>query len=170
MNAKVPLAPPSSGEHLDRDIQGGRDLRAFVGPNGDAFLNWGTSRWKNRCWAGFFLPIPWFLYRKMYGCAALVVLLPTAIAMVTHWTPLLRATGFGIMTLGLQGRTLYRAHARRTIAVIRSIATDEAEAQTLIARAGGVSVPGAVIGAVITVAIATAPFLTGWVAQRVLQP
>ncbi len=53
-----------------------KDLRLFVGPNFDAFAhvlaNAKKSWWGAICWSGFFFPVPWFLYRKMYGIAAFI--------------------------------------------------------------------------------------------------
>ena len=94
------------------------------------------------CWPGFLFPQAWFLYRKMYGWAALASAGPLVVVFVPHlslltWLPALP---------GLFGLKLYFAAAERTTRALRASAPEAAEA--LIARAGGVSRVGAGVGLV----------------------
>lgn len=92
------------------------------------------------------LPGPWLLYRKMYGLAALVVLLPVLLSLMRLPSALVSATGAAPMILGAFGKRLYLRNARRAIASIRAAAPDERRARAAIAEAGGVSIAGAVFG------------------------
>jgi hypothetical protein len=123
------------------------DMAAFVARNRtrimpvyDALVS--GQRVAPFCWPGLLAPQAWFLYRKMYVWAALVSAGPLLLAYIPQ---------FGWMTwggalIGAFGLRLYLTYARRTIAQIRETAADEAEAQALILRAGGVSRIGAIIG------------------------
>jgi hypothetical protein len=95
------------------------------------------------CWPGFVFPQAWFLYRKMYGWAALASAGPLVVVYLPHlgflsWLPAVP---------GLFGLKLYFAAAERTVRALRAEAP-EAEAPALIARAGGVSRIGAAVGLV----------------------
>ena len=74
--ADASLIPPSADELLRRS-----DLGLFVGPNVEKFVSvFGSTgvrrRRRGTCWPGFFFPLAWFMYRKMYGWAALACALP----------------------------------------------------------------------------------------------
>jgi hypothetical protein len=128
------------------------DLRLFAGRNAQAFLDaYGAGRtgWRGQCWAGFFFPQVWFLYRKLYGMAAFTVFWPIAWAFVhipSSW-------GHGLSMvpsiLGLQGRLLYVTKAKKVITQIRKGASSEEDAKTSIEAAGGVSIAGAVFGSLL---------------------
>lgn len=94
------------------------------------------------CWPGFLAPQAWFLYRKMYLWAALVSAGPLLLAYV----PKLAFLNWGASLVGALGLRLYLGGAAATIARIRESAADEGQTRALIARAGGVSRVGAIIG------------------------
>lgn len=94
------------------------------------------------CWPGFLAPQAWFLYRKMYLWAALVSAGPLLLAYV----PKLAFLNWGTSLVGALGLRLYLGGAAATIARIRASAADEGQARALVARAGGVSRIGAIIG------------------------
>ena len=124
------------------------DFALFAGANAGAFAAaWGVRRWRNVCWPGFLVPAAWFLYRKMYGYAALAVLTPV-IANVVHLPGnFARWSNIAFSLLGAFGRPLYRTKARRMIAEIRALSPDAASARQTIAEAGGTSRAGAIFGA-----------------------
>ncbi|MBV9520999.1 MAG: hypothetical protein JO068_23090 [Hyphomicrobiales bacterium] len=126
------------------------DLRLFAGRNAQVFLDVydaGRAGWKgHRCWAGFFFPQVWFLYRKLYGMAAFSIFWPIAWAFVhvpSSWN-----TGIALVPafLGSSGRMLYVTKAKKIIAQIRKGTFSEEDAKESIEAAGGVSIAGAVLG------------------------
>jgi hypothetical protein len=94
------------------------------------------------CWPGLIAPQAWFLYRKMYLWAALVSAGPLLFAYV----PGLGYLDWGASLFGAMGLKFYFSGAEAAIARIRASAAGEEEARALIARAGGVSWTGAVVG------------------------
>ncbi len=95
------------------------------------------------CWPGLIAPQAWFLYRKMYLWAALVSAGPLLIA----YFPGLAYLDWGASLIGALGaEVLFRRRRGGDRRASAPRAADEDEARALIARAGGVSAPGAVIG------------------------
>ncbi|WP_158814958.1 DUF2628 domain-containing protein [Methylocapsa sp. S129] len=156
--AELANAPAPVDEALSRATAREADLRLFAGANADVFVKMSKARETGSaggnavCWPGFLFPAAWFLYRKMYGYAAITILLPVLASLVHVPGEITRWIGFGFAFLGAFGNRLYLARARKMIAEIRAAATDEANARETIARAGGVSVAGAVIGALLIAA------------------
>jgi len=166
--ADADLIPLSADELLRRS-----DLALFVGPNVEKFISVLRSAGGRRgggwaCWPGFFFPLAWLMYRKMYGWAALACALPIFAAILNFgpFKPVL----VGLPTLiGLAGRRIYVAGAQRTVARVRAylLGRPEEDLRETLARAGGVSVAGAIVGGAIilcTVATAAHPFANGFVA------
>jgi hypothetical protein len=166
--ADASLIPSSADELLRRS-----DLALFVGPNVEKFVSVFGSAGKRRigrwaCWPGFFFPLAWFMYRKMYGWAALACALPI-FASVMNFGPFKSVLVSLPTVVGLAGRRVYVAGARRTIARVRASLSGrpEEELRETLARAGGVSVPGAIVGGAIVLcalAIVLHPFANGFVA------
>lgn len=108
-------------------------------------------------WAAFVLTIPWLFYRKMYLGGIVLVILPV---LFDHIVPGSLFFGSGLMIAvcaGLYAKSWYLAHALSKIdrATERYSAMDRRLAY--IRRAGGVSKPGAVFGALtqgITISLA----------------
>ena len=97
------------------------DLRLFAGRNAQAFLDaYGAGRtgWRGQCWAEFFLPQVWFLYRKLYGMAAFTVFWPIAWAFVHIPSSWGHGLSTGPRSSGLQGRSLYVTKAKKVITQI----------------------------------------------------
>ena len=122
---------------------GKEDLALYFGPNRAELLALSTSPLWRFCWPGFLFPQAWFLYRKMYGWAALTTAAPT----VAIFAPSFAWTAWAPSILGAFGLRIYFRAAGRAIAEIRADTSDEDEARARIARAGGVSRFGAVVGA-----------------------
>ena len=108
-------------------------------------------------WPAFLLTIPWLFYRKMYLGGIVLVVLPV---LFDHIAPGSLFFGSGLMIAfctGLYAKSWYLTHALGKIdaATKRFPAMDRRLAY--IRHAGGVSVPGAVFGALtqgITVSLA----------------
>ena len=120
------------------------DLALYFGPNRTELSELRTSPLWRFCWPGFLFPQAWFLYRKMYGWAALTTAAPT----VAFYAPSLAWTVWGTSILGAFGLRLYFRVAERDVAAIRAETADEDEARARIVRVGGVSRFGAAVGAV----------------------
>jgi hypothetical protein len=156
--AQNPDAPAPIDEDLARAVRREADLRLFAGVNAEVFVRASTAQETKSlgrnaiCWPGFLFPAAWFLYRKMYGYAAITVVLPVLSGLVHAPEGVTSWIGFGLSLLGAFGKRLYLAKARKIIAEIRAAAPDEASARETIALAGGVSVAGAVIGALLIAA------------------
>jgi hypothetical protein len=160
------VAPPPPPPRTETD-----DLRLFVGPNVGRFEQSLQARgfrrlnWKEVCWPAFFAPIPWFLYRKMYACAAAAAVVPTIAQTAFKWPGLQSAVGVAVSLVALRGHMFYVSHARRVVGEIRRDVADESEARALIARAGGVSIAGAWIGAIIMIALVAAALVARWLGK-----
>jgi uncharacterized protein DUF2628 len=154
------LAPVQEAAHAAPALD---DLALFIGHNAAAFVTSpeaGRARTRGGiCWPGFLLPTPWLLYRKMYGWAAITVLLPVFLSLVHVPSGVLRWIGLGSAILGAFGKRLYLAAARRAIAAIRAGAPDEISARETIARAGGASHAGAAVGVLLIAAFFAFAFL-----------
>jgi hypothetical protein len=129
------------------------DISFFVGPNAAKFLRVYDAQERGYwpvlpCWPGFLVPLPWFLYRKMYllSASSFIAVFTTGL----HASPTARiAAGCVPSVLGIIGRWIYVSAARRKIAEIRDRLSDDGEARAVIGMAGGVSVAGAVLGSLI---------------------
>jgi hypothetical protein len=146
----VPLAAADVG------VQDQSDLILFCGPGSERFLR---KRGLAICWPGFFLPLGWLLYRKMYPHSALVVLAPVLLGLFHAPTGVLRLLGLLVSAFGACGQALYLSRARRMVAEIRRDAPDDAVARETIERAGGTSVAGAVVGVLVTLAFLSFSYL-----------
>ena len=131
------------------------ELTCFIGSNPGRFLpTWEKMRsqaggksyfiWSWN-WPAFFFGFAWFMYRKMYGAAALFFFAPIAVALFTPASGGLAYAG----SVGLLGKMLYLHHARSKIQKIKDRAATPEEAAEKIAGAGGVSVLAGVLGGLI---------------------
>jgi len=129
------------------------DLAQFVGPNADKYLGLydrqkqGKRQGVSWCWGAFFVPLGWLLYRRMTLVAACVLGVAVLLAVLFP-----KFTGGGWVIIPMQCKQWYLLYAQRKIAKINARATSEEERIRLLQKAGGVSIAGAVIGTVITVA------------------
>lgn len=121
-------------------------FKLFAGPGADKFAD-------KICWPGTFFPIVWFFYRKMYVTAAVIVVLPLALAFMFSSSTLSSGLGGGVAAVGAFGHRLYRHYADQLIGRIEAAAPSEDVARSEIMRAGGVSYASGVIGAVLTLAL-----------------
>jgi hypothetical protein len=133
------------------------DLKLFVGRNAEAFLAFYDHQGGGRprffsaiCWPAFFVPVAWYMYRRMYLYAGLIIILGIALGTLLEKLGSGGTVGISIALAGI-AKPAYLAFAKRKIAKAGELATDEVDRLTRIAKAGGVSVMGAVIGTAITV-------------------
>jgi hypothetical protein len=155
--------------HNHLDVPDTAAIAAFAGGRASAFEPAlcrlaGDGARMGVCWPGLLAPLPWFLYRKMYLWAAVVVLTPFAAMVMLREPTLLKYFASATAVLGAAGPCLYVRHARALIAEIRASATSPEDAMARIAQAGGVSIGGAALGVAVTlagVALTFAPRLPG---------
>jgi hypothetical protein len=132
---------------------------AFVGPNADRFLPT-FDKMQERdpglkgivrgwCWPAFFVPLPWLLYRKQWAMAAAVIAVPIVLAYLFHSSRV--SLGLAVAT-AMTGKSVYVMDAARKIRKLCTQERDPIRQRERIAQAGGVSVAGAVLGALIIVA------------------
>ncbi|MHA1565045.1 MAG: DUF2628 domain-containing protein [Alphaproteobacteria bacterium] len=126
------------------------DLALIIGANPGRYMN--RARRHSWHWPAALVPLPWLLYRKMYWeCFALLAIaLPLRIAFPDFITP----TVFPLLILGLSAHALYLNSARRRIRKADRRDLPGARRHRYLARAGGVSWPGAILGTLITASVA----------------
>lgn len=126
------------------------DLAAFVGKNSDKYLAKFRAFRKDGVdsfaatwhWPAFFLSFWWTLYRKMYGWAALVLVL----GCVPY-------VGFlAMIAFGLSANYLYYLHARKKILEATALPASPVERAAALARAGGVNNVVVIVAPVLLVA------------------
>ncbi|MBB4040227.1 hypothetical protein GGR34_001878 [Microvirga flocculans] len=144
---------------------------AFVGPNHEVY---GRTLEKMRakdpalrklaltwCWPAFLITIPWLLYRKLYGWAVGLIGAVIAVELVLPTN-----SGSGTLSvyamLGMMAKSVYVQYAVKRIDKLRSRATSEEELEALVKKAGGVSIPGAVIGAVLFIGFNVLAFMSSF--------
>lgn len=132
-------------------------LRAFFGKSADYYRHkwheWQQGRRISFSVAAFFAGLFWFIYRRMYGLAALIFGLLVVEAELEQWLlPLLspayaqesqgRAVVVGLTlgtVLSATGNWLYLRHARRKITRILRTETSEEAVLRQLRRQGGTS-------------------------------
>ncbi len=133
------------------------DFLRFSGPNGAAFLRAFLRPGAfagGICWPGLFFPIAWFLYRRLYVYAGAAVLLPALASGAGLPRAVTWAVPVAVTAMGAMGRRLYADAARRSIADIRARSADAPAFEAGLRAFGGVSMAGAVLGAVLTLGVA----------------
>jgi hypothetical protein len=128
----------------------------FVGPNAAKFeatrAKMHAGGGKNRMvrswsWPAFLVPQIWLLYRKQWGTALAIIVLPMIFAYLIGSRG---ASGLTIAILmGIWGRSLYVMAAEQKIAKISARGLGAAETRERIRSAGGVSRIAAIIGSII---------------------
>jgi hypothetical protein len=140
------------------------DLKAFFGPNADCYLGAyyasggaynladesdlivGTATrerdpafYRSFLWVGFFFPLCWLLYRKLYLHAAIYLIIPIVLGFLApNWGSSIVDLGMMIFML-VRGKRLYVSHALRRIAKANERGLTEAERRNYMERVGGVS-------------------------------
>ena len=148
------------------------EVRLFLGSNAERFRPaWEGTREKmlagrpaiawSWCWPALVFGFAWFLYRKQWALAAVLLLLPLAIGYFID-TPGGATVGIGIAIAAMAKSIVVQAAVTK-IDRIRAADGDEAA----IARAGGVSVVGGIVGGVlIALFLAAAILFIYYLVQR----
>lgn len=103
------------------------------------------------CWPAFLFTVPWLLYRKLWGVAAVLILVPMlGTYLLGSPVPSIAASLTIQLLFVLFGKSMYIQDAIKRIDRITREESDPVRARERIRRTGGVSVAGAVLGAVIT--------------------
>ncbi len=134
------------------------DLRLYFGPNAGPYVAfWERVQasglpfvWSWNWW-GFLFPVPWLLYRKIWAVGAAVVLLPILLNSMIGFHA---EAGIALATLiAAASKPLVIERAERKIRTISALKLLSQESIERLRRAGGVSRPGAVIGALLMIAV-----------------
>lgn len=143
-NASTPAAPTSGEE----------DLRLYLGDNSDPYITlWDRIRasghpfvWSWNWW-GLLFPVPWLFYRKLWSIGATLVLLPVLLEAMIGF-----GSKAGLVMAALVaaiGKPLVIERAERKIRAVNALDLLSQESIGRLRLAGGVSLPGAVIGALL---------------------
>ena len=147
-------------------------LAAFIGPKNahyysgafHAFARGENVKWN---WSAFFVTFPWMLYRKMWMFALGYLIGLHLLLQVVFMFGQVSASGQFLLSVivffvvtPLFATRLYYAHARSKIGSIKMRASSPEEQQLEVARAGGTSVVGIVVGVLFLVV----PFVGGIIA------
>lgn len=169
--AAAEVLNPSGTPEADAASETDAVFTAFVGPNHELY---GRTLAKMRakdpalrklpltwCWSAFLITIPWLMYRKLYGLAAGLIGGVIAISLIL---PEISSTGTAgsYAVISMFAKTTYVQHALKRIQKLRSRATSEEELETLVKRAGGVSIPGAVIGTILFIGFNVLAFMSSF--------
>jgi Protein of unknown function (DUF2628) len=118
------------------------DLAAFVGPHADSYLSvydkmqqqskaWVAS-WS---WPGFFAPVVWLFYRKLYLYGALCFFIPVAVALLFDMT-----AGAGVaIVIAVSAKAWYVSTGLRRIAEADQLELKGEERRDFLRQVGGVS-------------------------------
>lgn len=130
---------------------GEEDLRLYLGQNAQAFVSY-WERLKDSgypflwswTWWGALFPVPWLFYRKLWSAGAALVLLPILLdALIDFGLNACLALG---LVIGLSGKALVIERAQSKTQDINDLGLVSQDSIDRLRRAGGVSLPGAVIG------------------------
>jgi len=138
------------------------EVASFIGPNPHHFeAAWANTRKKilagrggmavGFCWPAFPFAFAWFLYRRMWLMGAVLLIVPVALAL------LISSPGGSIgisVAMAMFAKSLYAQHVVARIADVRAAGGDAGA----VAEAGGISVLGGAIGALI-IALGAAAFV-----------
>ncbi|MEM7221687.1 MAG: DUF2628 domain-containing protein [Pseudomonadota bacterium] len=131
------------------------DLRIALGPNDEPYMAlWRRAQrarlghYGSWCWWGFLTPLPWLFYRKLWAVGAALVLLPILSQAVLDTGA---KAGFGLMALvGGFGMPMVIERCQRKARRVQALGLPAGEAIERLRKAGGVSLPGAIFGGLLT--------------------
>lgn len=139
-----------------RPAAGEEDLRLYLGENPEPYISlWERIRngghpfvWSWNWW-GVLFPVPWLFYRKLWSVGAALVLLPVLLDAMTGF-----GSKAGLVMAALVaaiGKPLVIERAERKVRAVNALDLLSQESIGRLRLAGGVSLPGAVIGALLMV-------------------
>lgn len=138
-------------------------LDAFIGPNNahyfagafNAFARGENVKWN---WPAFFVTFPWMLHRKMWTYALgyiiglhVIMQLLFMYGRVSYSSQFLLSLIVYFVVTPLFATRLYYAHARSKIGNIKLQTSSAEEQRTEVARVGGTSIAGVVVGVLLLV-------------------
>jgi hypothetical protein len=144
------------------------ELATFIGPNAETYLRAyrlsGASKalappsplsWRlsgaDRLWAGFFFPVPWLFYRKLYGHGS-AALAATLVCALLGSSLASAVVGIAISSLVMRyGKRLYVERALNAVALADQRGLSGGERASYLRRAGGLSTLGLVVGLLLLV-------------------
>ncbi len=137
-----------------RPAAGEEDLRLYLGENSEPYIAlWERIRasghpfiWSWNWWAALF-PIPWLFYRKLWATGAALVLLPVLLDAMIGF-----GSKAGLVMAALVaaiGKPLVIERAERKVRTVNALDLLSQQSIGRLRLAGGVSLPGAVIGALL---------------------
>jgi len=137
---------------------GEADLRLYLGPNADSYVHYrDRARAGSRPflwhwnWWGFLFPVPWLFYRKLWAVGVALVLLPVLLDALYGF-----GTQMGIALAALiaaWGKPLVIERAERKVRQLDGLGLVSQHSIEWLRRAGGVSLPGALLGALLTLSL-----------------
>jgi hypothetical protein len=145
------------------------DVAAYIGPNAGQFrkvwekqrqvmLEKGYGNTWSFSWPALVLSYVWFLYRKQWAVGAVLVGLPIIIGLLFP-NALGGFGGVGIV-IAMLAKGLYLQVAVPKIAKMRALAPDDAARHAVLAAAGGVSWPAAIVSGVFFAATVAAVIIS----------
>jgi hypothetical protein len=134
------------------------DLRLYLGPSpGPYVAYWERARatglpffWSWNWW-GLLFPIPWLFYRKIWALGAAAVLLPVLLDVVLGFGSEIAIALAALIAAG--GKTCVIERAERKSRTIDALGLLSQESIARLRQAGGVSRPGALLGALMMLAV-----------------
>lgn len=111
------------------------------------------ARWH---WPAFLVTVPWLFYRKLYAGGLILVTVPVVLNLVVPGGLFLGWALIAALVAGLFARRWYLDHARRQIVRAYRTFADEPSRNAFLRQAGGISIPGAILGLAIEVATVAA--------------
>ena len=147
------------------------DLRAFIGPNADAY-----SRYHQKCqvkkklvgsfvWTAFFFPLIWLAYRKLYFEIVIVVAVAITIGIFQAYVPALErletAINVGLMVgVAVAGRIFVLLRAAKHVGKADAAGLTGEARHLYLADRGGTSWISAALVGILMLGIAGAMFYT----------
>ncbi len=141
----------SGGEPIDGErIK--RELALFIGPNADRYLtalnltDKGTNAHKTSWhWPALLVPYPWVFYRKLYVPGTLLLFALVALGLLFPNFP---GVALGVF-LALVAKSFYIDFGLNKLKKADARGLEGPEREAYLKKAGGVSIPGAILGSAI---------------------
>ncbi len=145
-NGAEPGAEPIDGERIKRE------LGLYIGPNADQYLKafeltgkGGIAYRTSWHWPAALVPVPWLFYRKLYIPGTLLVFALVALALLFPNFP---GVALGVF-FGLVAKSFYLDIGLGKLKKADANGREGPEREAYLKKAGGVSIPGAVLGSAI---------------------
>lgn len=149
------------------------DLRAFVGPNADAYAGYLVKCQSKKkligsfVWTAFFFPLVWLAYRKLYLGIAILVGIVVAFVILVDLVPdlasLERSLNVGLMAgVAVAGRIFVLMRAAKTVARADEAGLSGDARKAFLAERGGTSWISALLAGILMLGFAGWIFYQTW--------